>query len=104
VVVSLHPKSNPADYEPRIRAAGAVLAVQPLAEILVAADLFVAGAYSSTTRWAMAIGIPSVNLDLWDLDDATYRGVAEYPTLRSLEALTAWISGARDRVPTSCQT
>jgi hypothetical protein len=99
VIVSLHPKLNRADYEPRVRAMGGTIAEQPLTEILAAADLFVSGGYSSTIRWALAIGIPSANLDLWELNEGTYRDDSDYPTLRSLEALGAWIAAARDRPP-----
>ena len=81
VIVSLHPKLSRELYEPRIRAAGATIAALPLTEILAAADLFVAGAYSSTIRWAMAIGIPSANLDLWELNEGTYRDDVDYPKI-----------------------
>jgi hypothetical protein len=91
VLISLHPKMNRADYEPYAKASGAKIADTPLSEILTAADAFIAGGYSSTLRWALATGIPSVNLDLWDLNESTYDGFADYPTLRSIEALDDWV-------------
>jgi hypothetical protein len=91
VVISLHPKMDRARYEPRIRAAGLRLADRPLIEILAAADLFIAGAYSTTVRWAMAAGIPTANLDLWALEESTYADMPDYPTVRSWEALESWL-------------
>jgi hypothetical protein len=91
VVISLHPKMNRMDYLSRIRAAGLRIADRPLIEILAAADLFIAGAYSTTMRWAMAIGIPSMNLDLWELNESTYKDVSEYPTVRSWDEALRWL-------------
>jgi hypothetical protein len=91
ILLSLHPKMKPERYRPLVEAAGLRLAERPLIEILAAADLFIAGAYSSTIRWAMAICIPCINLDLWKLEESTYRDMPDYPTVRSWDAVEQWL-------------
>ncbi len=91
ILISLHPKMSRADYEARVSAAGLRLADRPLIEILAAADLFIAGGYSTTIRWAMGIGIPSMNLDLWQLDYLTYIDTPDYPTVRSWKEIESWL-------------
>jgi hypothetical protein len=91
VLISLHPKMDPKHYLPRIEAAGLRCADRPLMEILTAADLFIGGGYSSTVRWAMAICIPCINLDLWGLDDSTYKDIPDFPTVRSWDAVERWL-------------
>jgi hypothetical protein len=91
VLISLHPKMDPNLYRSRIEAVGLRYADRPLMEVMTAADLFIAGGYSSTVRWALAICIPCVNLDLWGLDESTYRDIPDYPTVRSWEAVEQWL-------------
>lgn len=62
VLLSLHPRSRPEDYRLAAEQAGAVISEQPLLEILPAADLFVA-THSSTVRWAILLGTPTMVLD-----------------------------------------
>lgn len=62
LVLSLHPRSHPEDYRHEAQLNDAVIATQPLLEILPAADLFVA-THSSTVRWAILLGIPTIVLD-----------------------------------------
>lgn len=64
VFVSLHPKESRDDYAWVEKKYDVRLAPDALKEILPAADYFV-GTYSSTLRWAAALGIPSINADLW---------------------------------------
>jgi hypothetical protein len=91
VIASLHPKMHRSYYLFRAQAAGLRLAERPLIEVLPAADLFIAAAYSATVRWGMAMGIPCINLDLWHLNDSTYCNLAEYPTVRSWDAVEQWL-------------
>lgn len=62
LLLSLHPRSRPEDYRQAAELAGAVISDQPLLEILPAADLFVA-THSSTVRWAILLGTPTMVLD-----------------------------------------
>lgn len=62
LLLSLHPRSRPEDYRQAAERAGAVISDRPLLEILPAADLFVA-THSSTVRWAILLGIPTLVLD-----------------------------------------
>lgn len=62
LLLSLHPRSRPEDYRQAAERAGAVISDQPLLEILPAADLFVA-THSSTVRWAILLGTPTMVLD-----------------------------------------
>jgi hypothetical protein len=105
ILLSLHPKMKPERYRPLVEAAGLRLAERPLIEILAAADLFIAGAYSSTIRWAMAICIPCINLDLWKLEESTYRDMPDYPTVRSWDAVEQWLDtrlSEGPRAPNDC--
>ncbi len=65
VLLSLHPKSDPAQYRFLESEYGAHLLREPLREVLPVADLFVA-TYSSTVRWAVLLGIPTVVVDFYD--------------------------------------
>lgn len=62
VLLSLHPRSRAEDYQLMADRAGAAIAIQPLLEILPAADLFVA-THSSTVRWAALLKTPTIVLD-----------------------------------------
>ena len=90
LLISLHPKSSRASYEAFVSQFGAKIVDRPLFEILPAADVFVAGAYSSTVRWAMALDIPAVNMDVWGLHDSTYWELGGFPTLTSVAGFETW--------------
>lgn len=62
VILSLHPRSDPAVYEGAANTTGAIISRQPLIEIITCADIFVA-THSSTVRWAILLNIPTVVLD-----------------------------------------
>ncbi len=63
VLVSLHPRQEPAAYQALAGRFGLAIATEPLREILPAAQLFVA--YSSTISWAQLLGVPSVALEYY---------------------------------------
>ena len=67
VALSLHPRSDPADYQGLAEGRGLAILGAPLRMTLPAADAFVATA-SSTIRWAAALGIPSVVIAPWDTE------------------------------------
>src|SRR5262249_35532508 len=67
VLLSLHPKSDPAAYRFLEAEFGARLLDQSLREVLPAADVFV-GTYSSTVRWAVLLGVPTVVVDFYGFD------------------------------------
>jgi hypothetical protein len=98
VVLSLHPKSHPDVYRPSAARFGMPVLQKPLMDIIVAADVFVAGAYSSTIRWALALGLPTANLDFWDLNESTYANQPDYPTVRNASELRRWLD-AVERLP-----
>lgn len=62
VLLSLHPKSDRRRYASIAAAHGLAVARNPLSDILPAADIFQA-TFSSTVRWALMLGIPSVVFD-----------------------------------------
>lgn len=97
VLMSLHPKSCRADYEQLAAQYGAFIVDRSLSDFLAAADVFVAGAYSSTIRWALALGIPAVNLDFWEMKESTYDGFPDFETVSTFEALKAWYADALAR-------
>ena len=63
LLISLHPKMNPADYQ-WIEEPGKVRIVnENLYEYIFCGDVFVSS-YSSTVEWALFSGVPVLNLDL----------------------------------------
>jgi hypothetical protein len=73
VLVSLHPRQNRQQYEVLATKYGIHLAVEPLREVLAAADLFVA--YSSTIAWAQLLDIPTVALEYYNLGYSLFAGL-----------------------------
>jgi hypothetical protein len=65
VLVSLHPRQDKKSYDALIHGSELALAVEPLRDILAAADLFVA--YSTTINWAQLLSVPSVALEYYNL-------------------------------------
>jgi len=63
VIVSLHPKMPLARYEHLQDISDVIISKEPLREILVGADIFVATNGSSTWLWATMCGIPTVLCD-----------------------------------------
>ncbi|MFZ5587074.1 MAG: hypothetical protein ACOZHQ_14235 [Thermodesulfobacteriota bacterium] len=67
-LISLHPKMDPARYQFLNGEFGLTVCARPLAEILPAADLFVAPQGSTTIQWAVLCGVPALALDLYGLN------------------------------------
>ena len=67
VVLSLHPKSNFAEYAPRAERYGLVIAHQSYDQLIPISDVFVA-AYSSTVTLAIAAHIPVIVVDFHNFD------------------------------------
>jgi hypothetical protein len=72
VLLSMHPRSNRHDYEQAAMRHGLVIAEEPLAILLPAADMLV-GTFSSTIRWAIGLGIPAIVIDALGLRLNLYR-------------------------------
>jgi hypothetical protein len=72
VLVSLHPRQDANCYEAMIRDCALALAVEPLRDVLAAADLFVA--YSTTINWAQLLSVPSVALEYYSLGYTLFQG------------------------------
>jgi aromatic ring-cleaving dioxygenase len=94
VALSLHPRSRADDYRALADRLTIPLLDRPLMDVLVGADAFVASAYSSTMRWALALGLPAVNLDFWNLDESTYAAYPSYPVVKDLDGLEQWFREA----------
>jgi hypothetical protein len=62
VLLSLHPRSSAETYRGLAEESGCRILSERLSAVLPAADLFVAS-YSSTVRWALAMGIPTIMAD-----------------------------------------
>lgn len=90
VVLSLHPKSKPESYRAMADRFGARIEPRPLAEILPAADLFVAG-FSSTVRWAAALGIPTVVADLTRFRYTMYDALPAIPKVTTVSEVGAHV-------------
>ena len=71
IVLSLHPKSNPLDYQPLADRYGATVAKRRIYELLPACDVFVV-TYSSTVMQAIGIAKPTVLVDFYGLKYTVY--------------------------------
>ena len=67
VILSLHPKSNPVDYQPLADQYGAIIASQRIYSLLPLCDIFFA-TYSSTVAQAIGLGKPVIVVDFYGLD------------------------------------
>jgi len=67
LLLSLHPKSDFLKYQFLEKKYNCKIAKEPLVEILVAADCYVA-TFSSTIQWAILCRIPSVVVDFYNLN------------------------------------
>jgi len=83
VLISLHPRSNWSHYSWIEEKYPVKICQEALKDILVTADIFVAS-YSSTIRWAIALGIPVINLDFWQFDIKQFRELTGYQTVTTL--------------------
>lgn len=90
VLLSLHPKSKPETYRATADKFGARIEPRPLADILPAADLFVAG-FSSTVRWAAALGIPTVVADLARFRYTMYDALPAIPKVTTVQEVGAHV-------------
>ncbi|MCC7449904.1 MAG: hypothetical protein IT324_20965 [Anaerolineae bacterium] len=71
VLLSLHPKSQPAAYQFLETEYNVKLLQEPLSEVLPAAHVFTA-TFSSTVRWAVLLGIPTVVFDFYRFNYTIY--------------------------------
>ena len=86
VLVSLHPKSDPALYLDHAREAGVTLSDLPFVDILPVADLMVTS-WSSTARLAACLGVPVVNIDPLGAKGEEFDIVPAIRTLPSIDQL-----------------
>lgn len=84
LLISLHPRVNPLDYEYLRGQMNILISSKPLNQILPIADLFIA-VNSSTVIWAVLCGIQTVVLDFYGLDSLIFRHLnsIKYITNRS---------------------
>ncbi len=67
VILSLHPKSSPVDYQPLADQYGAIIASQRIYTLLPLCDIFFA-TYSSTVIQAIGLGKPVIVVDFYGLN------------------------------------
>lgn len=91
VLLSLHPKSEPAAYRESAKRFGLGVATEPLCDILPAADFFVAG-FSSTVRWSAVLGIPTAIFDPARIGYKVYDGLPSVPKLTNAAELGCELS------------
>jgi hypothetical protein len=113
VIISLHPKSRRADYQPIFDKYPVVVPKKRIYEMIPACDLFVA-TYSSTVIQAMGFGKPAIVVDFYGLNWTFYDQEPGIRVLRDRQRLLPEIrcpAPARPRVdlvgwrlhPTSCR-
>lgn len=91
VVLSLHPKSNPLDYQRVAGQYGAILAKRRIYELLPACDVFVA-TFSSTVMQAIGIGKPTVVVDFYGLNYTYYDDTPGVTVLRARDQLESTLA------------
>lgn len=87
VLLSIHPRSDKAWYQPLADAAGAHIADQRVYSLLPLCDIFVA-TYSSIVAQAIALQKPSIVVDFYDLQYSLY---AEAPGVKVLRDRSAFL-------------
>jgi hypothetical protein len=83
VLISLHPSSNLSHYSWIEEKYALRICRESLEDILVIADIYVT-AYSSTIRWAIALGTQVIILDLWSLNYKILRNLTGYQTVTTV--------------------
>lgn len=96
VLISLHPKMDPARYRFLGDEFGLTACPRPLAAILPAADIFIAPQGSTTIQWAVLCGIPALALDLFGLDLNLYADLAGVAIIRERGGLLPAIARLAD--------
>lgn len=91
VLLSLHPKSNPWDYQQLADRYGAILAKRRIYELLPACDVFVA-TFSSTVMQAIGLSKPTVIVDFYGLDYTFYDDAPGVIVLRSRDQLASTLA------------
>jgi len=91
VVLSLHPKCNPADYQSLAERYCAILAKQRIYELLPVCDVFVS-TLSSTVVQAIAIARPTVVVDFYGLGYHIYDDAPGVIIVRELEHLESTLA------------
>ncbi|MFH1058086.1 MAG: hypothetical protein V1797_05300 [Pseudomonadota bacterium] len=103
VLVSLHPKMDPARYRFLSDECGLTVCSRSLAEILPAVDIFVAPQGSTTIQWAVLCGVPALALDLYGLDLELYADLEGVRIIRQRADLAPAIARLADD-PAHCAT
>jgi hypothetical protein len=88
VLLSLHPRSKAETYREAAAATGCRILAERLSAALPAADLFVAS-YSSTVRWALLMGIPTIMADLLRFEYAQFANLPGTIIERDVGGLTS---------------
>ena len=103
VLLSLHPRSRPETYAALARESGCCLLEERLSGVLAVADIFVAS-YSSTVRWALLMGIPTIMIDLLGFGYEQFAGLPGSVVTRDATELRRVLqkliadTGERDRM------
>jgi hypothetical protein len=81
VVLCLHPRSNPKDYEAMGKKYGAIIARKRIYELLPICDVYVA-TFSTTVMYAVGVGKPTVVVDFYGLGYDVYDNVPLVTVIR----------------------
>ncbi len=100
VVVSLHPRMDPAIYEPMVREYGLIPQRGDTAETVPAMDVVVS-AYSSISLWALFCGAVNVFIDFFGYEYSFFKGLATPITARRHDELPAALTQALCSRPTA---
>ena len=92
-IICLHPRVDPAEYL-HLERENVRIAEADTAEMIPIGDIFVAS-YSSTIRWAIACGIPTINYDVYRYSYGYYKtgGVLDVDSLDAFREAVADVAG-----------
>ena len=89
ISVVLHP-SSPPEVSDAIEARGLVVATGETHKLIAESDLYIAS-ISATIQWAIAIGVPTINIDVYGYDYPDYELDPSVTQFQSLKQASVWI-------------
>jgi hypothetical protein len=89
LTVVLHP-SSPQAVRDAIEARGLRVATGETHKLIAQSDIYIAS-ISATIQWAVAIGVPTLNIDVYGYDYPDYKAEPSVTQFQTLSQASAWI-------------
>jgi hypothetical protein len=98
IVITLHPLNRQADYQALADEFSCKFLDRPLIDTIAFADIFLASEVSSTVRWALAVGLPTLVYH-FNPENIDFKLPPDYPKTTNREELKAWLAAELRRCP-----